>query len=226
MEGVGGRVQFRRIADKSPTLRPACAPNPGFHGRRRCSFGGTSVSQNHRPPVRLFPKLATQLVPAAVVTALGALLLSNLGKSPVAISATAPVPAAIRTEAVFTATPRLVEQPRLADEEPVRANDVARPAAKPKAVAAIAAPARKPADEPRQVEPRQVAVVSAPLAITPPTAQPQPPEPSVLGRVWGATTSVAGMPIRAAQSVTGWFGPAVPPRPPAPVPLQQFEAAM
>jgi hypothetical protein len=48
----------------------------------------------------------------------------------------------------------------------------------------------------------------------------------MMGRVWGATTAVAGMPVRAAQSVTGWFGAAIPPRPPAAVPLQEFQAAM
>jgi hypothetical protein len=182
------------------------------------------VSQNHRPPVRLFPKLATQLVPAAVVTALGALLLNNLSKAPAGASAIATVPVAITAEAVFTATPRPVEQ------QPVSVDDTVLPVAKPKAVALrVAPPPRKPADEARQVEqPRQAAVVSAPLAIVqlPPQAQTPAPEPTMMGRVWGAAASVAGMPVRAAQSVTGWFTAAVPPRPPAAVPLQEFQAAM
>jgi hypothetical protein len=177
------------------------------------------VSQNHRPSNRLFPKLATQLVPAAVVTALGAFLLSNLSKSPevrAAVSVAAPIP----TEAVFTATPRVVEQ------EPARTNDVPLPAAKPKAVAVIAAPARKLAEQPRQVEQRQAAVVAAPLTIAPSQVPAPEPAPTVLGRVWGTTTAVATMPIRAAQSVTGWFGAAIPPRPPVPVPVPEFQAAM
>ena len=175
------------------------------------------MSQNHRP-VRL-PKLATQLVPAAVVTALGALLLSNLSKVPGGVSAAAIVPVAITAEAVFTATPRLAE------EEPAIANDAVLPPAKPKTVALrVAPPPRKLVEEPRQAESRQAAVVSAPLAIAP--VQPPAPDPTMMGRVWGATTAVAGMPIRAAQSVTGWFSAAIPPRPPSPVPLQEFQAAM
>jgi hypothetical protein len=185
------------------------------------SFGGTSVSQYHRQPVWLFPKLATQLVPAAVVTALGALLLSNLGKAPAAVSAGTTAPAAIAAEAVFTATPRTAEQ------QPASADDVTLPAAKPKAVVLrVAPPSRNTAEDPRQVESRQAAAVSAPLAITPVETPPQAVAPSVLGRVWGTTTAVATMPVRAAQSVTGWFTAATPPRPPASVPLQEFQAAM
>ena len=183
------------------------------------SLGGTSVSHNHRPPVRLFPKLAVQIVPAAVVTALGALLLSNLSKAPAGASTAESAPVAITAEAVFTATPRPIEG------EPAIVNDAVLPAPKPKIAALRAAPpARKPAEESRQVEAKQVAVASAPLAITPVEAP--PPKPTMLGRVWGATTAVAGMPVRAAQSVTGWFSAAIPPRPPASVPLQEFQAAM
>lgn len=181
------------------------------------------MSQNHRPPVRLFPKLATQLVPAAVVTALGALLLSNLSKAPAGASAIATVPVAITAEAVFTATPRTAEQ------QPASADDVALPVAKPKAVVLrVAPPPRKTVEEPRQVEPRQAAAVSTPLTIVqlPPQAQTPAPEPTMMGRVWGTTTAVAAMPVRAAQSVTGWFMAATPPRPPASVPLQEFQAAM
>jgi len=181
------------------------------------------VSQNHRPPVRLFPKLATQLVPAAVVTALGVLLLSNLSKAPAGVSVATPLPNTIAAEAVFTATPRPVEQ------QSASLDNAVLPLAKPKAVALrVAPPPRKPAEEPRQVEQRQAAAISAPLAITPVEAPPQAPAPSVLSRVWGSTTAVATMPVRAAQSVSGWFTAATPPRPPAsvPSPLQEFQAAM
>jgi hypothetical protein len=181
------------------------------------------VSPNHCPPVRLFPKLAGQLVPAAVVTALGALLLGNLSKTPGGPSAAAPVPVAITAEAVFTATPRSVEEQRAS------VDDAVRPPAKPKTVAPrVAAPPRKLAEEPRQVETRQTAAVGAPLVIvpSPPQGQAAAPESTMMGRVWGATTAVAELPVRAAQSVTGWFSAAIPPRPPAAVPLQEFQAAM
>jgi hypothetical protein len=181
------------------------------------------VLQNHRWTARLVPKLATQLVPAAVVTVVGVLMLGNLTKTPDVAPAVAPMPAAIKTEAVFTATPRPAE-----DEQLVKAA-AARPVAKPKAVAVnIPTPPRKPTEEPRQIEPRQIANAPAPLPIVQIAAQPQdsPREVTMMGRVWGATTAVAGMPIRAAQSVIGWFAAAMPPRPPAPVPLQEFQAAM
>ena len=209
-----------------PTNLPHCAqlvPRRAAFMTTVAARSGERPVQNHRAPVGLFPKLATQLVPAAVVTALGVLLLSNLSKAPAGVSVT-PAPAAITAEAVFTATPRPVEQ------QPVSVDDAVLPVAKPKAVALrVVPPARKPADEARQVEqPRQAASVSAPLAIVqlPPQVQTPVPEPTMMGRVWGATASVATMPIRAARSVTGWFDAAVPPRPPASVPLQEFQAAM
>jgi hypothetical protein len=181
------------------------------------------VSQDHRSPARFLPKLVTQLVPAVVVTVVGALLLSNLTKVPDAVSMTAAVPAAITAEAVFTATPRPP------DEQAAATAEAARPAAKPKAIASqVPPPPRKPVEDPRPVVPRQVASLPAPPPIVILPAQPQVParETTVMGRLWGATTAVAGMPVRAAQSVTGWFATAIPPRPPAPVPFQGFQAAM
>ena len=55
---------------------------------------------------RLFSRLATQLVPAALVTGVGILLLSNLAKAPDATPLAAPVETAINAEAVFKITPR------------------------------------------------------------------------------------------------------------------------
>ena len=184
------------------------------------------MSQNHGRPARLLPKLVTQLVPAAVVTAVGILVLGNLAKTPDAAPVAASAPLAIKAEAVFTATPRQIDEP------PAQAA-AARVVAKPKTVAVNVAPPRKPAEEARQAEPRQVASVPPPLPIVQIAGPPQASARegtvmgAVMGRVWGATTAVAGMPYRAAQSVVGWFAAATPPRPPVQVPLQQdFQAAM
>jgi len=190
------------------------------------------VPQNPSRSARLFPKLVTQLVPAAAVTAVGVLVLSNLAKAPDAAPVAMSVPVPIKAEAVFTATPRQIEEPslRLTDDPPVKAA-AARIAAKPKVVAVNAAPPRKPADERRQVGPQQVASVPAPLPIVQVAERPQAPARegtvmgAMMGRVWGATTTVAGMPYRAAQSVAGWFAAATPPRPPGQVPAD-FQAAM
>ncbi len=179
--------------------------------------------RNHPFVARLIPRLITQLVPAALVTIVGVMLLGNLAKEPDAAPAAAPFPTAINAEAVFRMTPR---EPAEADEQTATA--ASRTAAKPKALAvSIPTPPRNPADE--SATARQIASVPAPLSIVPIPAQPQAAaasNPTVLGRLWGATTAVAGMPYRAAQSVTGWFSAETPPRPPAPVPLQNFQAAM
>jgi hypothetical protein len=187
-------------------------------------FGGTHVLRNHPFIARLIPRLITQLVPAALVTIVGVTLLGNLAKAPDTAPAAAPVPTAIHAEAVFKMTPR---EPAETDEQTATAA-ASRTAAKPKALAvSIPTPPRKPADE--SATARQIASAPAPLSIVPIPAQPQAAaasNPTVLGRVWGATTAVAGMPYRAALSVTGWFAAETPPRPPAPVPLQNFQAAM
>ena len=189
------------------------------------------MPQNPSRSARLFPKLVTQLVPAAAVTAVGVLVLSNLAKPPDAAPVAVSAPVAIKAEAIFTATPRPIEEPslRLTDDPPVKT--VVRTVAKPKVVAVNAAPPRKPAEELRQVGPQQVASAPAPLPIVQIAERPQAPAREgtvmggVVGRVWGATTTVVGMPYRAAQSVAGWFAAAEPPRPPGQVPVD-FQAAM
>jgi hypothetical protein len=187
-------------------------------------FGGTHVLRNHPFIARLIPRLITQLVPAALVTIVGLMLLGSLAKPPATTPAAAPVPTAIHADAVFRMTPR---EPAEADEQTANAA-ASRTAAKPKALAVnIPTPLRKPTDE--SATARQIASVPGPLPIVPIPAQPQAAaasDPTVLGRLWGATTAVAGMPYRAALSVTGWFSAETPPRPPAPVPLQNFQAAM
>ena len=55
---------------------------------------------------RLFSRLVTQLVPAALVTGVGILLLSNLAKTPDTTPVAVPVETAINAEAIFKITPR------------------------------------------------------------------------------------------------------------------------
>jgi outer membrane biosynthesis protein TonB len=165
----------------------------------------------------LVARLGYQLVPAALVTVVGVMTLSNLAKTPDPASV-APVQTAITTEAVFTATPHEAETPTV--------KSIARPAAVQKPVVAASAP-----QPPRKPEPapRQVASAPAPLPTVQIPEQPQAAaaesDTSVLGRLRSATTSVTQMPRWAAQSVSGWFQVAPPPRPPAAVP-QNFQAAM
>jgi len=171
---------------------------------------------------RLFSRLLTQLVPAALVTGFGILLLSNLAKTPDTTPVAAPVETAINAEAVFKITPREPE------ETPAVKNVAPRITAAPKQTAVnIALPPRKPASD------HQVASVPAPLPIV---QIPEPPQvaaaaaPSggttVMGSLRNATTTVQRIPQWAARSVAGWFSTDTPPRPPAPVPKQNFQASM
>jgi hypothetical protein len=179
---------------------------------------------------RLLPKLITQLVPAALVTALGVMLLSNLGKTPSAAPDTPPVEVAINADSVFKITPR----------EPVddRDQDVglgktagSKPAVKPKPLAAnTVAPQSRKANEPA---PRQVASAPAPLPIVQIPEQPQTSpartpssDNAIVSSLRSATTTVQRIPQWAARSVAGWFTEGAPPRPPAPVPTRNFQAAM
>ena len=171
------------------------------------------------------PRLITQFVPAAIVTVVGVLLLSNLTKTSTTTPAAAPVQTAISTEAVFTMTPRA---PAEADEQPGKA--AARAAAKPKTLTAnVPTPPRKPIEEPA---PRQVASAPLPLPTVQIPAQLQTParDSSIMGSIMAPIRStgsaVLQMPQQAARSVTGWFASATPPRPPAPIPAQNFQASM
>ena len=185
-------------------------------------FWGILVLQTNPFAARLFSRLVTQLVPAALVTGIGILLLSNLAKTPDTAPVAAPVATAITTEAVFKITPREPE------EAPAVKSVAPRTTAAPKqATVNTVLPPRKPASE------RQVASVPAPL----PTVQiPEPPQaaaaaaPSdgttVMGSLRNATATVQRIPQWAARSVAGWFSADPPPRPPAPVPTQNFQASM
>jgi hypothetical protein len=173
-------------------------------------------------PVR---RLVTQLVPAALVTTVGVLLLSNLAKAPATTPAAAPVETAINAEAVFKITPR---EPA---EIPAAKTAAIRPA-NPKALAANTPlpPSRKPANE--LASPRQVASLPAPLPTVQIAEQPQPAaatpsnENWVMGKLRSATATVQQAPRWATRSVAGWFAAEAPPRPPASVPGQNFQAAM
>lgn len=195
-----------------------------------CCFRGTPVFRNHPLVARLLPRLLYQLAPAALVTTVGVLLLSNLAK----VSDTPPVPAAVATainaEAVFKIVPREPAEDATAEAK-ADAKRLAAPrvAANPKPpVAATAAPpARKAVNEP--AAPHQVAGVVAPLPIVQIPEQPAAATPdsenTVMGKLRSASTAVQRIPQWATRSVAGWFAAdAPPPRPPAPVPAQNFQA--
>jgi hypothetical protein len=174
------------------------------------------VLQTNPFAARLFSRLVTQLVPAALVTGVGILLLSNLAKTPDTTPVAAPVETAINAEVVFKITPREPE------EAPAVKNVAPRITAAPKQTAVntvnTVLPPRKPASE------RQIASTSAPL----PTVQAAPTadDSSVMGKLRSATATVQRIPQWAARSVAGWFSADTPPRPPAPVPTQNFQASM
>jgi hypothetical protein len=186
-----------------------------------CDRRGIPVQSNPFA-TRLLSRLLYQLVPAALVTTVGVLLLSNLAKV-TDTPAAAPVETAINAEAVFRIVPR----------EP--SAEVEADARHPKTLASRIAVTPKPASaQARKVEPaapRQVASAPAPLPIVPVTEQPAPAtadgESTVMGKLRSATASVQRIPQWAARSVAGWFAAAdAPPRPPAAVPGQDFQAAM
>ena len=176
---------------------------------------------------RLFSRLVTQLVPAALVTGVGILLLSNLAKSPDTTPPAPSVEAAINAEAVFKITPREPEAP---------ASAAAIKSAAPRAVVApkqvVGATVNTALPPRRPVSDQQVASAPAPLPIVQIPAQPQvaataPAEDnSVMGKLRSATASAQRIPQWTARSVAGWFSADTPPRPPASVPTQNFQASM
>jgi hypothetical protein len=175
------------------------------------------VLRNHPLAARLLPKLLYQLVPAALVTTVGVLLLSNLAKTPDTVPAAAPIATAINAEAIFKIVPR--EMSADAEQDSRRAKGVqSRPAATPK----------PPAPTPPS---RNVASLPAPLPIVTIAEPPQPvaaaPDGGVMSKLRSATTAVQQIPQWAGRSVAGWFAADThPPRPPALVPAQNFQAAM
>src|SRR6476646_8342031 len=129
-------------------------------------FWGILVLQTNPFAARLFSRLVTQFVPAALVTGVGILLLSNLAKTPDTTPVAAPVETAINAEAVFKITPREPE------ETPAVKNVAPRTTAAPKQAAVnTVLPPRKPVSE------RQVASVPAPLPIV---QIPEPPQAATI----------------------------------------------
>jgi hypothetical protein len=176
---------------------------------------------------RLLPKLITQLVPAALVTAVGVMLLSSLGKTPNTAPDTPPVEAAINAESVFKITPREA----VAEQDQDAGNTAGSRAVKPKPLAAnTVTPQSRKASEPT---PRQVASAPAPLPIVQIPEQPQTSpgqarnsDNAVVSGLRSATATVQRIPQWAARSVAGWFTEQAPPRPPAAVPTRNLPTAM
>jgi len=164
----------------------------------------------------LYSKLIYQLAPAAVVSAVGIVLLSSLAKPVSAPPQATPVATAVKTEAVFTPTPRPAEPAQRTEqvaEQPAVTRSAAKPKPQPRKIAAAELPA-----------PRQPDVEAVPLPIAPPVARPAPPatDNSMLGRLRGVTATVTGIPQRAYSKVSGWFAREQPPRPPADIPAQNL----
>jgi hypothetical protein len=186
------------------------------------------VFRNHPLVARLLPRLLYQLVPAALVTTVGVLLLSSLAKVSDAPPVTAPVETAINGEAVFKIVPREPVEATADAKQDAKRVAASRASVNPKPVAASTAtpPSRKTANEPATS--RQVASAAAPLPLVP--DQPQPAaatadsENTVMSKLRSATTAVQRIPQWATRSVAGWFSADVPPpRPPASVPRQNFQ---
>jgi hypothetical protein len=181
---------------------------------------------------RLSSKLMFELLPGAAVSALGGLLLNQYYiKPPVAPQAAAVSPASaeivqvVRDEqARFFAYLKKDEDEKAAAREP-------KPEAKIVASAAHAV-------EKRNAKPQRTAKapVGQPLQLTAMAsysapAQPVAPAPvaaattqdNVLVAKWrDVTTTVQQIPTRVRSAATGWFSDEAPPRPPAPIPGQNF----
>lgn len=175
---------------------------------------------------RLFSRLVTQLVPAALVTGVGIALLSNLAKTPDTTPPAPSVEAAINAEAVFKITPREPEAP-----EPTAATKSTAPraVAAPKQTAGTtvntALPPRRPVND--QVASAPVPLPTVQIPAPPQVAVTAPAEDnSVMGKLRSATATVQRIPQWTARSVAGWFSADTPPRPPASVPTQNFQASM
>jgi hypothetical protein len=169
----------------------------------------------------LLRKLAYQLAPAAIVTIVGVLLLGSLAKTPDAAPDAKPVATAIDGDAIFRMTPREPAKVEADDQDakPTKAL-AARPAVKPKPVVANAAPQTRPAVN--LPAPLPIVPVQPPL-----TAATAPPaENTIMGTLRNATAAVTQMPQRAARSVASWFAESAPPRPPAAVPVRDFQASV
>lgn len=180
------------------------------------------------PTHPLVAKLIYQLAPAALVSAAGIVLLSSLAKPAFAPPpVVAPPLPALKTEAVFTPTPRaaepapvqVAEQPVPQPAPPAPARPAAKPKPQPRKLASIELPLARP-------EP----VAATPLPVAPSVAAQPPAAPTAnrtaMARLRDVTASVTSIPVRAYSRVAGWFAHEEPPRPPAEVPAADFGATM
>lgn len=171
----------------------------------------------------LVSKLVFQLAPAALVSAAGIVLLSSLARPVSAPQQAVPAMTAMKTEAVFTPTPRPA-QPAPVVEQRATAAVTPRPAVKPNPQPPKVATTELPLPPPRQ--PAPVAVPSSPPAVPPAVAASNSDDRTIMGRLRGVTATVTNIPQQAYSKVSGWFADAEPPRPPAEIPAQNFKAAM
>jgi hypothetical protein len=180
---------------------------------------------------RLAPRLMFQLVPAVIVSTVGIVLLSSLGKNPEPAPAAAPAVTVIQAEATVRFVPR---QPADAEAEWTPDPD-ASPA---KAAAPRTAMPKSAAANPRAQQQRRVATVEPAIpAPAEPPAAPQsnapntPAAPATTGGSnflvtgWRRVTSAAERLSRWAQPPSEWFEQSPPPRPPAPIPERNFTSA-
>lgn len=182
---------------------------------------------------RLAPRLAYQLVPAVIVSAIGIMLLSSLAKTPEPAPAAAPAETAIQGEAVFKIVPRetaSAEAGKADDADARQAKAAAPRAAKPKASAA-----KEPAQQQRKltaVEPASSAAAEPPVAPTTaqptvagPPATPEASSGNFIANGWRRVTGAAERLGQWVQPPSSWFERSPPPRPPAPIPERNFANA-
>jgi hypothetical protein len=189
------------------------------------------LHQKHPHVGRLASRLAFQLAPAAIVSAVGIILLGSLAKAPNPAPVAAPTVTVIQAEATFRVIPR-----QTADTATDKADDAdARPAkaAAPRPAKPKAAAAKEPAQQQRKVAAVEPAT-PAPAEPAPAPAAPQPnaantaapPATSDGGNFivtgWRRVTAAAGRLSQWVQPPSEWFERSPPPRPPAPIPEQNF----
>ena len=171
---------------------------------------------------RLAPRLVLQLVPAVIVSTVGIVMLTSLGKSPDPLPAETPAVTVIQGEAMVRVVPRETE---VAETDKAAAKAAAPRAAKPKTAAA-----KEPAQQQRKVaatEPWAPAPDQPPPApaAAPPAAAKEPATPDSGNFIVSGWRRVTGAAERAAQWVqppSSWFERSPPPRPPAPIPERNF----
>jgi hypothetical protein len=180
---------------------------------------------------RLASKLAFQLAPAVIVSAVGIVLLGSLAKAPEPAPVAAPAVTVIQAEATYRIIPRETadaETGNADDADARRAKATAPRPAKPKAAAA-----KEPAPQQRKlatVEPATPAPAEPPPAPAAPQPGPAnaaaPPAAADGGNFivtgWRRVTAATERLSQWVQPPSGWFERSPPPRPPAPIPEQNF----